>query len=1676
MDYDLGRAHGKVVITADTRDATRAMGEYEKASTGATEAAEDQTRVEKELTERRRVATEAAVRRKEAEAEYKRVMKDSTATVEEQNEAEQKRNKTRGEHLQAARRAGDAERALAAEVAGNKEAVDRFIQSLDRSTRSVDQHSARLRSMRSEADKLSTSMTNLSRTLAGVFATLGKGLAITGGIGAAGGLAAILGAGGIQGTMIGIGGLSSVIAQFSGSLLLLPAVVGGAVASIATLAIAFKGVGEALGSMNDPEKFVESLKNMGPATKAFTLEIYQFRDVFRGFKQTIQDGLFAPLIKEMEPLIRGLLPTLMDGLRSVANAFGELGAGLAQWLRAPETVEAISVFLNNMATALKAMMPGFEAFSNGLRTLSTVGSSFFPQLARSFQSMGEKFSAWIDRLNASGELQEWIQNGINAFSSFARVVRDFGLALRNVFKAATNDGGSALSKLENLAGRFLAWTESVSGNKALTDFFLKVKEATDALMPILKVVGSALASVISTLTDAGIATQSGLLSFFTSLGEALKVFAESTKASAPQLNEMLTIVGQALLDIMKSIGPQLPALFASFAEVLKTLAPVLVTVVGAVVDFLASLSPEAMTGLVIAIGALSALGAILGPLAAGITAITTVMGVFGAVMGAVSLPVLAVIAAVAALVAIGILLYKNWDTIKAKTGEVWEGMKAFGSWLSKVFGAIWDTLVATISGVWEKIKTAISTGLDNVKTQFMSMVDSALDWGAKLIKNLGEGIVNSIPGLRGIVDWVAKLFPDSWETNSPAKRGPLSKVSPNQMGAKLVTNLAEGIKSAQPTAMRAVDGVASGVTTGLSGGGKSGFTGTGGALSNSKGGSESGLQSFVKGITQELSAWGRMFQSATQIALGLVDMGVNMTKIVGALWSDGKNTGAMGDNPLTRAGGILSDRQRREELPEQNFVDGVPYAKGMKEPEEFSRPMPGLNPESYMDRKKSAEKSLPKQKDVGPLSPTLAGGVPGGRSDFSVRAMPGDSSSRGGVKPKQFLVHTTESDMGAEDLAGWMKGKGDRSYHYIVGDDGKMVINPVSTDKAAWSVGPQANATSINAAFAGSHADWSRKDWIDKRREAIRTMATLAAQDADKYGIPTELLTAERDSGIGGHSWVSDTLGGTDHTDPGPGFPWDIFTADVEAARGGTGALPKRPVSAGGMRTFGPRPKSPGTQGDPQGGRRKPTKTDKEYGVGRNADIQYGAAGFPRWVYDLGDMFGVEAATYPGHQIDGANGQIPSGPVVPNPKQQNRGIDWRPKGVDIFSKEGSAIMERFMGYLRDNNLAEQVIYESAATGTQYGFPANSDYSGSYPSHRNHGHTRFGNNLTFKRYGGKDEGTPGMPAEPGSIESVPVYGEDNGVKLEVTTPQPLSVEQKIESVPEYGKDADGTPLIKTTPERAEDWGEAKQKDVGLGVNADDAGGIAVSSPGSDTAKQSPIDQISGLAGDAGTILGDAFQVFNSVLTNIDATADLTATAVRGFENTEDIYKTVDQIQTFISTAADIAKLTSSVTGTVAKYVGAGAAADPSGGAAGTAAAFSAASAIAGLVQTGFETTNAVIDLGQEAYRMASKYGAKLSGMILGGPETGPLGGNVRMLLNTNNGQIMAYSEDNPMNKSTKELPRWFAKSYGGNRETVQQQTQLNLYTGPGADPKNLIADTMWLANYAGAPVVSLAGRE
>jgi hypothetical protein len=79
-----------------------------------------------------------------------------------------------------------------------------------------------------------------------------------------------------------------------------------------------------------------------------------------------------------------------------------------------------------------------------------------------------------------------------------------------------------------------------------------------------------------------------------------------------------------------------------------------------------------------------------------------------------------------------------------------------------------------------------------------------------------------------------------------------------------------------------------------------------------------------------------------------------------------------------------------------------------------------------------------------------------------------------------------------------------------------------------------------------------------------------------------------------------------------------------------------------------------------------------------------------------------------------------------------------------------------------------------------------------------------------------------------------------------------------------------------------------------------------------------------------------------------------------------------------------------------------------------------------------------------------------------------------MLNTRTGQLISYSQDNPEAKSVKNLPDWMARSYGGNRPETTTQTQVNIYTGPGANPKNLISDTMWLVNSGAPQTASVSG--
>jgi hypothetical protein len=141
--------------------------------------------------------------------------------------------------------------------------------------------------------------------------------------------------------------------------------------------------------------------------------------------------------------------------------------------------------------------------------------------------------------------------------------------------------------------------------------------------------------------------------------------------------------------------------------------------------------------------------------------------------------------------------------------------------------------------------------------------------------------------------------------------------------------------------------------------------------------------------------------------------------------------------------------------------------------------------------------------------------------------------------------------------------------------------------------------------------------------------------------------------------------------------------------------------------------------------------------VPANADIRQGAPGFPDWVYQLGDQYGVVPSTYPGHQAwDGVN----------------HGIDWWPKDAAPnmtgagYSHEDHVTLTAFADTVGQSATGTASPAGSAGSGVQltgYTTTDGSGGGGSFPFGTNGspGGSAGGGSGGGGMYGGFTPGTP-----------------------------------------------------------------------------------------------------------------------------------------------------------------------------------------------------------------------------------------------------------------------------------------------------------------------------------------------
>ena len=146
------------------------------------------------------------------------------------------------------------------------------------------------------------------------------------------------------------------------------------------------------------------------------------------------------------------------------------------------------------------------------------------------------------------------------------------------------------------------------------------------------------------------------------------------------------------------------------------------------------------------------------------------------VMGLVTAPANAVVLGLAAVVVAGVLIYKNWDKIKAAAGRLWNFVKNIfqrigisGDSLKKKLAPIGQKFSAIgehIQGFWKVVSPVLSKIGEAVHAVFSVAIGAAIDFAIGSFNALFDGITTMISGLLtafdGILTFITGVFTGNW--------------------------------------------------------------------------------------------------------------------------------------------------------------------------------------------------------------------------------------------------------------------------------------------------------------------------------------------------------------------------------------------------------------------------------------------------------------------------------------------------------------------------------------------------------------------------------------------------------------------------------------------------------------------------------------------------------------------------------------------------------------------------------------------------------------------------------------------------------------------------------------------------------------------------------------------------
>lgn len=513
---------------------------------------------------------------------------------------------------------------------------------------------------------------------------------------------------------------------------------------------------------------------------------------------------FAPIISAVIPYLVKLIDWISAAANAVSRFFAILG-GKKTYTQAIKQNKNYAASLNNVgksADNAKGSLAGFDdldVLQKNDASGSGGGSSSGGADGSGFEQADVGVvSDWAEQFKSAVDSGDWYGVGSLVAQKLNEALSaiDWGFIQTQAANFATNLANGLNGFVSGLDWNLIGTT---IGNGLMTGllfaytflttfdfetFGTKIAEGIEgAITPMLFVTfGMTLASALM----AGINTAYGFVTSYDWSGLGSSIAAGiSTFFSSVDWGKLGLTVGGLILGLLdtittaieetdwQQIGEDVATFLGSidWGGIFSALGEGVIDALEGIYEFLVGVTQNETAATII-----EAVAIAIGILAGAVAAYNVVMGIYNVVTGiaaavttALSSPILAIILVIGALIAICVLLYQNWDTIKEKAVEIWGKIKEFISnaiekvkevisnvinKIKETWSNIWGKIKDTASKVWDGIKSAITGTINGIKTGIsntLNAIKSVWDkiWGGlkTTVTNIFDAIWGAIKGV-----------------------------------------------------------------------------------------------------------------------------------------------------------------------------------------------------------------------------------------------------------------------------------------------------------------------------------------------------------------------------------------------------------------------------------------------------------------------------------------------------------------------------------------------------------------------------------------------------------------------------------------------------------------------------------------------------------------------------------------------------------------------------------------------------------------------------------------------------------------------------------------------------------------------------------------------------------------